>query len=88
RIAPTVGKIDLSTVTYCRIKNTMELVHMAVSENLVPTLHSNAHPVSQPFEARFDSSGDLVDFHLPAEVSHDAGDFLDASEAVSPGVRA
>ena len=88
RIAPTVGKIDLSTVTYCRIKNTMELVHVAVSENLIATLHSNAKVVSEPFEAQFDSSGDLKDFHLPVEGSRDGGDFEDASEAVSPGVRA
>ncbi len=33
KIAPTVGKTSLSEVTYCRIRNTLELVHAYVSEN-------------------------------------------------------
>jgi hypothetical protein len=61
-IAPTVGKIDLSTVTYCRIRNTLELVHAAVSENLVPTLYANAKSVSPPFDAPLTSSNDFGDF--------------------------
>ena len=87
-LAPTVGKIDLSTVTYCRIKNTMELVHMAVSENLIPKLASNAKVVSEPFEVRFDAKGDLLDFQVPGDLADDAGDFEEESEASSPGVRA
>ncbi|HZQ50905.1 MAG TPA: hypothetical protein VFB14_01850 [Bryobacteraceae bacterium] len=66
-IAPTVGKTDLSTVTYCRIHNTLELVHLAVSENLVPTLNSNVKIVSAPFEVRFDSSDNFKDFDVHAE---------------------
>jgi hypothetical protein len=66
-IARTVGKLDLSTVTYCRIRNTMELVNLAVSENLVPSLASNVKVVSQPFEASFDSKGDLRDFEALAQ---------------------
>jgi hypothetical protein len=66
-IAPTVGKVDLSTVTYCRIHNTLELVHMAVSENLIPTLNSNVKIVSAPFEVRFDSSNNFQDFDVHAE---------------------
>lgn len=66
-IARTVGKLDLSTVTYCRIRNTMELVNLAVSENLVPSLASNVKVVSQPFEATFDSKGDLRDFEALAQ---------------------
>ena len=61
-IARTVGKIDLSAVTYCRIRNTMELVDLAVSENLIPTLASNVKVVSEPFEASFDANGDLEEF--------------------------
>ena len=57
QIAPTVGKIDLSEVTYCRIRNTMELMDIAVSENL--SLNSNVELVSEPFEAEFDAAGDL-----------------------------
>jgi hypothetical protein len=34
RIAPTVGKVNLDEVTYCWIRNTMELGRLAVSENL------------------------------------------------------
>ena len=75
-IAPTVGKIDLSEVTYCRIRNTLELVHIAVSENLVPTLASNAHVVSEPFQLGFDASGN-IDFSLHAEAEF--GDFEEAS---------
>ncbi|MGA8026842.1 MAG: hypothetical protein WB992_06820 [Bryobacteraceae bacterium] len=81
RIAPTVGKIDLSTVTYCRIKNTLELIDLAVSENLIPELCSNVKVVSAPFDAQFDSSGDLEDFKMPIELSEDAGDFEAGPEA-------
>jgi hypothetical protein len=62
RIAATVGKTDLETVTFCRIHNTMELIRLAVSENLVPALSSRAHVVSDPFEIEFDAAGDLLDF--------------------------
>jgi hypothetical protein len=65
-IAPTVGKIDLSTVTYCRIRNTLELVHAAVSENLVQAMYNNAKPVSEPFEVPLTFSNDLGDFELAA----------------------
>lgn len=61
-IAPTVGKTDLSKVTYCRIKNTMELVHLAVSETLVPSLWPESRVVSEPFEVDWDSNGDLPEF--------------------------
>lgn len=67
RIAPTVGKIDLQTVTYCRIRNTMELTAMAVSENLVPELAPLASVVSEPFEIRFDDQGDLMPFEKIAQ---------------------
>jgi len=67
RIAPTVGKIDLSTVTYCRIRNTLELVNFSVSENLVPELYPNVKVVSEPFEAPFDAAGDLTGFEAAAE---------------------
>ena len=61
-IAPTVGKKDLSEVTYCRIRNTLELVDVAVSENLIPTLAPNVQVVSEAFAANFDTSGDLAEF--------------------------
>jgi hypothetical protein len=65
-IAPTVGKIDLSTVTYCRIRNTLELAHAAVSETLVPTLYPNAKTVSAPFDVPLTSANNFGDFE-PAE---------------------
>ncbi len=83
-IAPTVGKIDLSEVTYCRIRNTLELIHLAVSENLAPGLASNVKVVSEPFALEFDSSGNFG-FNLKAET--EAGDFEEAS-AGAAGVRA
>jgi hypothetical protein len=84
-VAPTVGKIDLSQVTYCRIRNTLELIHLAVSEHLVPQFASNVKVVSEPFELTFDSSGNF-DFGLHADVR--AGDFEEADIANAESVRA
>ncbi len=84
RIAPTVGKTDLSTVTYCRIRNTLELVHLAVSENLVPALSPNIKLVSEPFDLPFNSAGDFGEFQVPAELPEDAGDFEEATQSVGP----
>jgi hypothetical protein len=80
-IAPTVGKIDLSTVTYCRIGNTLELMHVAVSENLIPLLYPHVKVVSEPFNVRWNSSNDFADFRVPSELPGNAGDFEDAVEA-------
>ena len=82
-IAPTVGKIDLSEVTYCRIRNTLELVHFAVSENLIPTLSSNVEVLCEPFEAPLDAAGDLKDFAMPNELSTDNEDFEEAGASNS-----
>src|SRR3977135_2632691 len=41
RVAPTVGKLDLDTVTYGWIRNTMELGRLALSENLRAEIESN-----------------------------------------------
>jgi hypothetical protein len=66
-IAPTVGKIDLTDVTYCRIRNTLELCDFEVSENLISSLASNATVVSEPFEVPFDRAGDFGDFSSAAK---------------------
>ncbi len=87
KLSRTVGKIDLSEVTYCRIRNTMELTELAVSENLIPSLASNAKVVSAPFEVQFDEAGDFKGSELETESGEDAGDFAEASEAQTPGVR-
>jgi hypothetical protein len=60
-IAPTVGKLDLETVTYCRIKNTLELTLVIVSENLIGDLAVGTKVVSEPFELEFDVRGDILD---------------------------
>ncbi len=67
-IAPTVGKLNLAEVTYCRIRNTMELIHVDVSENLVSSLASNVKAVSAPFAVEFDSAGNLPEL---AGVAHE-----------------
>jgi hypothetical protein len=77
-IAPTVGKLDLPTVTYCWIRNTMELVHIAVSENLIPALYPNVRIISPPFDVPFDSQGDFVHLQMPTGMPED-GDFEEAS---------
>ena len=69
KIAPTVGKIDVSEVTYCRIRNTLELVHLSVSENLIPALFPNAKVVSEPFEVPLTASGDFGDFTSSANLA-------------------
>ena len=76
-IAPTVGKHDLSKVTYCRIRNTLELVDVAVSQNLIPDLAPNVSVTSEPFEAAFGDSGDLATFPS-ASAAHAAEPLLHA----------
>ncbi|HEX4169792.1 MAG TPA: hypothetical protein VHZ55_30375 [Bryobacteraceae bacterium] len=58
-IAPTVGKRDLSQVTYCRIRNTLELIDVTVSENLIPKLATQVKATSTPFYLAFDRRGDF-----------------------------
>lgn len=58
RIAPTVGKFDLTEVTYCWVRNTMELAHLYVSENLRAAIEANpalaitGEATPFPFDAR------------------------------------
>jgi len=84
-LAPTVGKMDLADVTYCRIRNTLELIHVAISENLIPSLPSNAKLVSKPFEAPFDPAGDFGDFQLGNELTEENTDFEEAGQAETQG---
>jgi hypothetical protein len=80
KLSPTVGKIDLSEVTYCRIRNTLELVHIAVSENLIPSLASNVKIISKPFDVPFDEAGNFGDFQMVSDVSEDNTDFEEAGQ--------
>jgi hypothetical protein len=72
-IAPTVGKTNPAEITYCRIRNTMELIHLDVSENLLSTVASNVKAISEPFELEFDKSGNLPELTLAtheAQLTH------------------
>ena len=80
KIAPTVGKTNLEEVTYCRIRNTLELVHVAVSENLVPLLAANVKVTSAPFEVQLDANGDFGDFLKSAHLDELDTDFEEAAQ--------
>jgi hypothetical protein len=68
RIAPTVGKIDLSEVTIGWIRNTMELGRLALSENLRPKVEKNpALEIESVIDFEFDGSGNLVSPFAPVE---------------------
>jgi hypothetical protein len=59
-IAQTVGKTNLNDVTYCRIRNTLELTNPLVSDNLLPRLSAQAKPAGDSFELSFDIHGNLA----------------------------
>ncbi len=61
KIGTTVGKTDLADVTFCRIRNTLELVDLTISENLIPSLFPHVRTMGEPFTVRFDHSNDLLD---------------------------
>jgi hypothetical protein len=65
-LMPTVGKLDLSEVTIGRIRNTLELGVLALSENLKPEIEKNPllEIVSPPRELEFDGNGNLLDMPL------------------------
>jgi hypothetical protein len=69
RIAPTVGKVELSEVTYGWIKNTMELGFLKLSENLRGEIRKNPmlEIVGEAEEMEFDAAGNLKGLTLQAE---------------------
>jgi hypothetical protein len=71
---PTVGKLDMADVTFCRIRNTMAVNRALVSENLLPVIESN--PICEildgPLPFEFDATGNLT------EVFREAGDLVHA----------
>jgi len=69
RIAPTVGKVDLSEVTYGWIKNTMELGFLKLSENLRGEIRKNPllEIVGEAEVMEFDSAGNLKGLTRQAE---------------------
>ena len=66
RIAPTVGKLDLAQVTFGWIRNTMELGHLALSENLLPRLQGNPLlEVESRIDIEFDGDNNLISPFAP-----------------------
>jgi hypothetical protein len=61
RIAPTVGRLDLEEVTFCWIRNTMELGRLAVSENLRAAFERKPEvEIEGIIDFEFDSNSNLV----------------------------
>ena len=66
RIAPTVGKIDLSEVTYAWIRNTMELGRFALSENLRAEIENNTTlEIESTVDFEFDGQQNLISPFAP-----------------------
>jgi len=66
RIAPTVGKLDLSEVTYGWIRNTMELGRLGLSENLRAAVEANPMlEIEDVVDVEFDEQGNLISPFLP-----------------------
>ncbi|HWC98905.1 MAG TPA: hypothetical protein VG456_19230 [Candidatus Sulfopaludibacter sp.] len=68
RITPTVGKIDLSQVTFGWIRNTMELGRLAFSENLRAQIETNPGlEIEATIDFDFDGDGNLLSPFEPIE---------------------
>ncbi|HXS96662.1 MAG TPA: hypothetical protein VN736_18805 [Candidatus Limnocylindrales bacterium] len=68
RIAPTVGKVDLSQVTFGWIRNTMELGRLGISENLRSRLEKLPNvEIEATVEMDFDGEGNLISPFAPVE---------------------
>jgi hypothetical protein len=66
RIVPTVGKLDLSQVTFAWIRNTMELGRLAISENLRPAIQANPlAEIEAVVDFEFDGAENLVSPFAP-----------------------
>ena len=61
RISPTVGKVDLGEVTFCWIRNTMELGRLAVSENLRAAIERKPEiEIEGTIDFEFDGTSNLA----------------------------
>ncbi len=68
RIAPTVGRLDLSDVTFGWIRNTMELTRIAVSENIRAEVEKNVElEIEATIDFDFDGEGNLISPFIPME---------------------
>jgi hypothetical protein len=68
RIAPTVGKHNLSEVTYGWLRNSLELGTVAMSENLRAEIENNPalEILGHARRMEFDTQGNLADLLVPA----------------------
>jgi hypothetical protein len=78
RIAPTVGKLDLSQVTYAWIPNSLDIRHLAMSENLRTQIEATPHLeiLSGPHGLEFDARGDLQNLATHAALRECAGEIV------------
>ena len=68
RVAPTVGKLNLDTVTYGWIRNTMELGRLGLSLNLRAEVESNPLlEVEATVDFEFDGENNLISPFMPIE---------------------
>jgi len=72
RLWPTVGKLDPAEVEFGRIRNTMELSPILLSENLLPAVKANPMlEVLDTQDLEFDADGNLPGMFVPAhELQH------------------
>ena len=70
-VSATVGKMDPADVTYCWIRNTLELDRVAISHNLRPFIEGDRQiEIEGDIEVVWDRSGNLVSPLLAADVRH------------------
>jgi hypothetical protein len=68
RIMPTVGKLDLSELTFGWIRNTMELTRLALSENTRAAVEANSMlEIESTIDFDFDGHGNLISPFLEVE---------------------
>jgi hypothetical protein len=68
RFAPTVGKLDLSQVTYGWIRNSMELERIGLSENLRAEVERNPNlEIEAAIDFEFDGHNNLISPFAPVE---------------------
>jgi hypothetical protein len=68
RIAPTVGKLDLTEVTYGWIRNTMELGRLALSQNMRAAVEANPMlEIEAAVDFDFDGHSNLISPFQPVE---------------------
>jgi hypothetical protein len=68
RFAPTVGKLDLSQVTYGWIRNSMELGRLGLSENLREQVEGNPQlEIEAAIDFEFDGKNNLISPFAPIE---------------------